>query len=108
MTTWRRAFGANDMHQSMHMDMPEEDRAPRSQPSYIFDKKRPGPSGTAAFKVGDMVAVTPDEDDDFGDPFVGKVAQEPSYNDIFAQFVYSVRTPDGDELSVFEKQLQRA
>ena len=106
MNTWRTRLAVGEAQQHMHMDMPTEE-AERPRPEiHLFEPKRRGPSGDPAFKVGDKVQVTPDEDDDFSEPFVGTVGQEPSYNDIFEEFVYAVRTPEGEEVSVFEPQVK--
>jgi hypothetical protein len=107
MKTWRTALAVGEAQQHMHMDLPEEE-APREKPTYMFERGPRKPGDAPAFKVGDKVAVTPDEDDDFDQPFVGTIAHEPSYNDIFDQFVYAIHPPDGDEVHCFEKQLQKA
>ena len=106
MTRWRTALAVGEVQQ--HMSFPAESEAPASPGRYMFERKRKGPEGVAALKVGDTVMVTPDEDDEIAGPFVGTISREPSYNDIFEQFVYAVKTPEGSEVSVFESQLQPA
>lgn len=63
------------------------------------------PEVPPAYQPGQQVHVTPDEDDEFDEPFVSQVG-EASWNLVFNQYIYPVTAPDGTEYHVLENQVK--